>query len=208
MKHLTLKQFFILRHIMFVLALIGFFASTYLLITYVTGKPIVCGTVAGCEIVRGSKQAHTFFNLPTPFLGVIFYSLVIGFLISIAYSKKYVYRKLQALHLLTFIGFCESIYLVYVQGFIIHAFCTWCIVSALTSTSLACIAAYHFHVLFGMPAFGKKRSDNDMQAENSPVQDLKWIFHTLLLFVLMGGLVLWVLLTQGADGTLQSLTKK
>jgi hypothetical protein len=54
-------------------ALVGLFASAYLFYTYVTGAPIACGIVSGCEAVRASKWATTVFNLPRPVLGLVFY---------------------------------------------------------------------------------------------------------------------------------------
>lgn len=124
------------RRMMLLAALAGFFASTYLLITYVSGEPITCGTSHGCDIVRASKWA-TSFGMPRPVQGVAFYA-VIMLLIVIrtampSYKTRWLYR---ASMVLVTIGLLESAFLTFVQAVEIKAFCTWCLVSAVAATVL------------------------------------------------------------------------
>jgi uncharacterized membrane protein len=79
-KHVSLSALIWIRRAMLWSALVGLFASTYLFITYVSGAPIVCGLVSGCEAVRASSWSYTF-GIPRPALGVVFYLAIIGLLI-------------------------------------------------------------------------------------------------------------------------------
>ena len=60
------RRIILVRRIMLWSALVGLFVSTYLLVVYVTGGPIVCGAVHGCDVVRASTWAKTVFDLPRP----------------------------------------------------------------------------------------------------------------------------------------------
>lgn len=121
---------------MLLAALVGFFASTYLLITYVFGAPITCGTSQGCDIVRASKWA-TSFGMPRPVQGVVFYTVIILLIVirtaMSSYKTRWLYR---ASMVLVTIGLLESAFLTFVQAVDIKAFCTWCLVSAVAATVL------------------------------------------------------------------------
>ena len=69
------------------LALIGLFCSGYLLYTYVTGVPIACAIVHGCDVVRSSRWA-TSFGLPRPLFGVVFYVFILASLVIRAVSHR------------------------------------------------------------------------------------------------------------------------
>ena len=77
MKLLTPHQ---ARVTMVVALFVGLFASAYLLYTYVTGGPIACALVSGCEIVRASKWAYTW-GIPRPLLGILFYAGLFALLV-------------------------------------------------------------------------------------------------------------------------------
>ncbi|HHT9122079.1 MAG TPA: vitamin K epoxide reductase family protein, partial [Candidatus Wunengus sp. YC63] len=53
----------------------GLIVSGYLLLLYTSGAPIPCGLHASCEVVRSSVYA-SWFGIPTPAFGVIFYLLL------------------------------------------------------------------------------------------------------------------------------------
>ncbi|MEX1997740.1 MAG: vitamin K epoxide reductase family protein [Candidatus Andersenbacteria bacterium] len=115
-----------MRKALFVIAILGLLISGYLYITYTSGGPILCGS-GGCEEVRGSAYAHLF-GLPTPLYGIIFYVLL-G-VSAILWTPPW-YRRLHfPLLLLTGIGLVVSIWLTYLEAFVIEAWCRWCVVSA------------------------------------------------------------------------------
>ena len=113
------------------IAFAGLVVSGYLAITYVSPVPLVCDGSGGCEIVRLSEFA-SFFGIPTPFYGVIFYALL-GVLAAL--------ERYNLVRGLTVIGFLVSLGLTYISKFVIEAYCIWCLASGLLST-LALIVAW------------------------------------------------------------------
>lgn len=115
------------------LALIGFTDSAYLLTKRISGTPIPCFITSGCDTV--SKSPHSvLFGVPLSAWGVLFY-LGIGFL-ALLYvdTKNLIVAKL--IPFATTLGFLSSLYFIYVQKFLIGAFCIYCILSAIVSTLL------------------------------------------------------------------------
>lgn len=127
---------------MAIASLVGLFASAYLFYTYVTGAPIACGIVSGCDVVRASKWANTFFNIPRPFLGLVFYAAVFGLLV----ARAAITWRPRLLHRLTIlaaaIGFIESGFLFLVQWLDLKAFCLWCLTSAIAAFAIAGLAFF------------------------------------------------------------------
>ena len=129
------------RLVMAVACLIGLFASAYLFYTYVTGGPITCALVSGCEQVRASKWAYTF-GIPRPFLGLVFYAGLFGLFVVRVTTTWQPRRLYQLTMLFAAVGFIESAFLFLVQWLDIKAFCLWCLVSALTAVVIAVVAPF------------------------------------------------------------------
>jgi len=154
--------------------LAGLFASAYLLYTYTTGADLKCGSfVHGCDAVRLSEWASVF-GIPTPVFGVIFYLSVLIILIVRAYSPNYK-PKLARLAQIIFgiAGFAESIFLTYIQRFVIEQYCTWCLVSAVAATVI-------FFFTFADRDYALQKSES--------IKELKFIAMSLSAFVILGGL--------------------
>ena len=121
-----------MRRLLFAIAVIGLVVSGYLFITYTTGGPIQCGVGHGCDTVRASAYA-SFFGVPTPVYGLLFYLLLaIGVII----------RWQRGLLILTGVGLITSAYLTYLEAFVIHAWCFWCVVSALLTVAAFLLTLY------------------------------------------------------------------
>lgn len=152
---------------MVVAALVGLFASAYLLYTYVTGGPITCALVSGCEIVRASKWAYTY-GIPRPALGIVFYAGLFALLA----LRLIVSWKPRILYWLTMLaalaGVVESGFLFFVQWLDIRAFCFWCLLSA--------VAAF----VIGAAAFFDRVEDTRGMSAN---RELKMYFILLLIYV-------------------------
>src|SRR5208282_1993009 len=130
------------KFISFILALLGTFDSLYLLWIYTSpSRPMVClGT--GCDAVRLSAYSHLA-GVPMPAFGVGGYVLVA--LLIIAESLVPAALAIEVRYALagaTGFGFLFSLYLEYLQGFVIHAFCAWCVTSGLVMTALCVLAIY------------------------------------------------------------------
>lgn len=116
-----------------ILSLIGFADAAFLLAKRISGAPIPCFIGSGCDTV--SKSTHSvMFGVPLSAWGVLFY-LGTGFL-ALLYldTKNLIVAKL--IPVATTLGFLSSLYFIYVQKFLIGAFCIYCILSAIVSTVL------------------------------------------------------------------------
>jgi uncharacterized membrane protein len=111
---------------------IGFTDATYLTASHFLSQVPPC-TIAGCEVVLTSQYA-ILSGIPLALLGSLFYLFVFVFAIWYLDSRRN--------HLLFYfpifgsIGFLASLYFLYLQGFVLRAFCQYCILSAATSTGI------------------------------------------------------------------------
>lgn len=121
---------FILYHSSFIIVLIlsflGFLDSTYLTIQHYKNIIPPCSIARGCEKVLTSQFA-TVFGIPTALLGVIFYICAILLLILFLQTRKFL--LLTSYFLLLTCGALISLILIYIQVFVLHAICQYCMVS-------------------------------------------------------------------------------
>jgi len=111
----------------------GFLDATYLTVKFFTGGPIPCSLLDGCDVVTKSAYA-TLGGIPVALLGALYY---IGlFLLSLIILETKNQKLLTFLSLIPAIGFIFSIRLVYLQAFVLDAYCLYCIISAGISTIL------------------------------------------------------------------------
>ena len=158
---------------------LGLFASTYLLYVYVSHQPIVCGGSGGCEIVRLSEWAYVFGFLPRPLLGVAFYTFLLALFFVRVTMHAYPRILWRLMQLFVGIGVIESLMLFFVQWKELHAFCLWCLLSALASLVLAvCACADH-------PV------DHD---EDARAEELRWVLVSLVLLTAGFLFCFWMLI--------------
>ena len=169
------------RRLLFASGIIGFFVSTYLFITYTGGSAIVCGVAHGCDTVRVS-QWSSFYGIPTPALGMVFYFILLG-AIAIRTILPGFYPKLALLftRITAVVGLLESVYLVYIQAFKIQAFCSWCIASAVITLIAFCLVWM----------------DDVLEADaKRDMRELKIQFFAVLISIVIGTLAMLYLLKQ------------
>jgi len=113
-----------LRVVLGALAVAGVGIGAYLTWTHFLGVAPVCISGSGdCEIVQSSRYA-TIFWVPVATLGVVAYA---GLLLSAVLRGEIgVYLGL----LISLVGTLFSAYLTYLEVFVIHALCQWCLASA------------------------------------------------------------------------------
>ena len=114
-------------------ALLGFFDASYLAAKHFAGVVPPCNLFSGCEIVTTSKYS-LIFGVPVALLGALYYAAV--FFLALLYLDTRNDRYIVLAALLTFAGFGFSLWFMFVQAFILYAFCQYCLFSALTSTIL------------------------------------------------------------------------
>ncbi|MCE1253231.1 MAG: vitamin K epoxide reductase [Anaerolineae bacterium] len=120
---------------LFVLA--GLLVSGYLSVVEVVSLQAYCGPVGHCNAVQQSEYAKVFGILPVGVLGVLGNLSIL----TVWWVKEYTSGRLAelarpALLLLTGFGICFSIYLTFLEPFVIGATCLWCISSALIMTGM------------------------------------------------------------------------
>lgn len=125
--------------ILVIVALLGFADATYLTVEHFQGVIPPCSVVSGCETVLTSSYSVVA-GIPVSLGGSIYYFLIlIGLLVYIDTKKTYILKwTLWA----TMLGLLSSLWFLYVQAFILHAYCLYCLGSAVTSTLLFVIACW------------------------------------------------------------------
>ncbi len=137
------------RMVMAVLALIGVLISIYMLMYHLglLGS-IMCGT-GGCETVQNSPWA-SFLGVPVPLLGLLGYgALLAAALLGLRPGLVGDRRVAGVLVAGAVIGVGFSIYLTYLEMYVIHAWCRWCIASAVLAGLLFLAAIPEFTRLRG-----------------------------------------------------------
>jgi uncharacterized membrane protein len=119
-----------------IVALTGLAEATYLTVLALTGETAVCGGSIGCFQVLGSRYARIA-GIPVAAFGALAYFSVFSF----ATFTLFGYRRARLFFMLT-VGamFAMTLWLLYVQAFILHAFCRYCLVSAALIFLLASLA--------------------------------------------------------------------
>jgi uncharacterized membrane protein/thiol-disulfide isomerase/thioredoxin len=120
-----------------VLCLVGFFVAGYLAYVETAQVSAVCGPVGDCNTVQQSEYARLFGILPIGTLGLIGYAMILLAWLGIRFGRNGV-ENIGALALLgmTFGGTLFSIYLTFLEPFVIGATCAWCLTSAVLMTAL------------------------------------------------------------------------
>ncbi len=119
------------------LVVIGLGVSVYLSYVEVTHTDAICGPVGNCNAVQQSPYARLFGLIPVGVLGIFGY-LLIGITWLLHELGPENWRGILALLLwgLTLGGVLFSIYLTFLEPFVIGATCAWCITSAIVITLL------------------------------------------------------------------------
>jgi len=119
------------RQAIALLALVGLFVALYLWLHALGfGGAIKCGASGGCETVQTSPWA-VFLGLPVAFYGVVGY-LAILIVALMALRPAALRQKNWSVTLLGLatVGVLFTGYLTYLELFVIHAICRWCVGSA------------------------------------------------------------------------------
>ena len=120
------------------LGLAGLAIAIYLTVVhYDHSSPVCVGGGGGCEKVQSSDYAELA-GVPVAVLGTIGYALILASLLVPGDAGRF------AGALLGLVGFGFSIYLTYLELFVIDAICQWCVASALVMTALALVTMWRF----------------------------------------------------------------
>lgn len=125
------------------LTLIGLGVAGYLAYVEFNQVEAVCGPVGDCNTVQQSSYATLFGILPVGVLGVLGYiAIIIIWLVGLLDLDNPVINRLSKLGfwVITLFGTLFSIYLTFLEPFVIGATCMWCLSSAVIMTVLFLIA--------------------------------------------------------------------
>jgi uncharacterized membrane protein len=112
-----------------VLAAVGLAVSIYLTSVKLAGALPVCGPLKGCEDVALSPYSEIQ-GIPVALFGAGFSALML--LLALAWWRAGDRRALLASYGLGLFGILFVAYLTYLELFVIHAVCVWCVAYALT----------------------------------------------------------------------------
>ncbi|MGB7338562.1 MAG: vitamin K epoxide reductase family protein [Phototrophicaceae bacterium] len=131
------------KHIALVLVVVGLLISGYLSYVKFLDVPIICSEnqTFSCSTVQASRWS-TLLDIPIAYLGFGLY-LLIGSLLLLEDSTDFLaeYGRLL-IFTLGIIGWLFSMWLVYIQAFIILAFCQWCLAHEFNFTLLFGVIIY------------------------------------------------------------------
>jgi uncharacterized membrane protein len=118
------------------IALVGLFVALYLTLYKVGVIGELTCSVGSCETVNTSRWS-TFLGLPVAAWGLGYYATVVVVAL-IGLSERFEDSRRLALGmlLLTAWGALFSLWLTYLELFVIHAICQWCVISAVLAFAL------------------------------------------------------------------------
>lgn len=137
-----IKQLFVL------LILGGFFTAGYLAYVEILAQPAICGVeYSGCTTVQTSRYALLLGFMPVALLGVLGYLAIL--VVWLARHSQINNRFPSIAYFqwgLVLFGVIFSTYLTYLEVFVIHATCSWCITSAVIMNLLLHISTLDLNV--------------------------------------------------------------
>lgn len=110
-------------------ALVGLADSVYLTIQHFTATPVPCSIIEGCETVLTSPYAE-FAGIPIAAFGALAYFTAFSLALLAAFGNRMTWRFFGAQVVLMS---AFTVWLLYLQAFVIGAFCQFCLISALTT---------------------------------------------------------------------------
>ena len=119
-----------------VVALVGVLDASYLTIEHLSGNSVRCMIVTGCDEVLQSSYATLPGGVPVAALGAVAYFAVFSLATLSAFGYDFARRLLAPLVAVMFLA---TLWFLYLQAFVIRAFCVYCLLSAAVTTTLALI---------------------------------------------------------------------
>jgi len=109
-----------------IVSLIGLGDAIYLTIQDITGESLRCTIISGCSEVLSSKYAHVG---PVPLAAIGAFAYFVFFSLAVLAAFGYGFLRPLLLILVSFM-FLATLWLLYLQAFVIGHFCQYCLLSA------------------------------------------------------------------------------
>lgn len=121
-----------------VFALLGFADAFYLSLMHFQDSDVGCSVITGCDAVLSSEYAYLF-GIPLAYLGVLYYlSVLFGAALYYQTDSRLI---LKLIGIIVGGGFLFTLWLIYLQAFVINAFCQFCLISAVLTTLMGAMLA-------------------------------------------------------------------
>ena len=126
-------------------ALIGLADAIYLTVKHYTGGNVPCSIVEGCEQVLTSSYAEIA-GVPLAIFGAAAYLIAFSLVMLAAFGNRSTWNLfgIQVTLMAIF-----TLWLIYLQGYVIEAFCQFCLLSAATTFTL--------FIIFLISKFARRR---------------------------------------------------
>lgn len=143
MNHVTTNRF------VFIVSLLGICVAGYLTLLHYRIMELPCGPLQGCDTVNSDPSASGFgigflSAIPTAAFGLAMYVAMcaLAFLRAATPTCEVARRLGLVQWLMAAAGLAASAYLTYLEGAVIHAWCTYCVTSAILVVILFAILSY------------------------------------------------------------------
>jgi uncharacterized membrane protein len=124
-----------------VLSGLGVFISGYLVTKRFTGGSLACTRWAQCDVVNNSVYSQLY-GVPVSVIGLAGYLLLLTLALAALWTEERAQRwTLLLSFVLSLGGVGFSIYLTYLEIYVIEALCAWCVASAIVIALLAIVTA-------------------------------------------------------------------
>lgn len=121
--------------VMALVSLAGLGDAIYLTVEHITGATLRCSIISGCSEVLSSPYAQVG-PVPLAAVGAAAYFAVFSLAILTAFGYR---ATVLPLKILLALMFATTLWLLYLQAFVIHHFCQYCLLSAAVTTTLTII---------------------------------------------------------------------
>ena len=118
-----------------VVAVAGIADSVYLTVHHLTAEPVPCNLFTGCETVLTSQYAQIG-GIPLAAFGAVAYFIAFSLAVLAAFGDRRMWTLFGIQVVLMSIF---TAWLLYLQAFVIGAFCQFCLISAITTFSMLVI---------------------------------------------------------------------
>ena len=120
-----------------ILSVLGIAVSLYLIYVKLTSSTVICG-IGDCGAVQNSKYSQLF-GIPVAAFGVLYYFVMFALTYVLEQKPNKTLTTVKYLWVLWGVGF--SVYLTYLELYVIHAICMWCVISLVVVLLIAVVSA-------------------------------------------------------------------
>lgn len=156
-----------------IMSVLGMGVAFYLTYVETSGVEAACGPVGDCNTVQLSPYAELFGFLPVGLLGLIGYVLLLaGWAIHYYGPKNLHWASSIAVWGMALFGVLFSIYLTFLEPFVIGATCMWCISSAIFQTIIFLAATEPAKRAWQEDDFDEETYETNINPNDKQVDDL------------------------------------